>query len=234
MLKILYIMLKIYVNTLSKIHLIPETMNARNNCRVRCSSMIQTIVFDADGVLVKPPSWFVTRAHELYGVPKSEFMAFIHGEFKRCTIGALDLEVALVPLLERWQVPVSIPEFIRTWLEYENVIDPVMLEEVRALRASGMPCFVGTNQERNRANFMRLEMGLQADTDGVFASCDLGARKPDRAFFDRLAERLKLEPALEPLDGAPNILRPGKHSENTCCHTRNESSSLTVRSRGPA
>ena len=161
---------------------------------LRQCSMIQAIVFDADGVLVKPPSWFVTRAHELYGVPKAEFMAFIHGDFKRCTIGALDLEVVLVPFLERWQVPVSIPEFIRNWLEHENAIDPVVLQEVRALRASGMPCFVGTNQERNRANFMRLEMGLQSETDGVFASCDLGARKPDRAFFDRLAERLNLEP----------------------------------------
>lgn len=157
--------------------------------------MIQAIVFDADGVLVKPPSWFVTRAHELYGVPKDEFMAFIHRKFKRCTTGELDLEIALVPLLERWQVPVSIPEFIQAWLEHENVLDPGMLEEVQLLRALGLPCFVGTNQERNRANFMRLEMGLQADTDGVFASCDLGARKPDRVFFDRLAKRLNLEPA---------------------------------------
>jgi putative hydrolase of the HAD superfamily len=157
--------------------------------------MIQAIVFDADGVLVKPPSWFVTRAHELYGVPKAEFMAFIHGEFKRCTTGELDLEVALVPLLERWRVPVSIPEFIQNWLEHENVLDLEMLEEIALLRAMRLPCFVGTNQERNRANFMRLEMGLQAATDGVFASCDLGARKPDQAFFDRLAERLNLDPA---------------------------------------
>jgi putative hydrolase of the HAD superfamily len=157
--------------------------------------MIQAIVFDADGVLVKPPSWFVNRAHGLYGVPKAEFMAFIHGEFKRCTTGELDLEVALVPLLERWQVPVSIPEFIQNWLEHENVLNPNMLEEIQTLRTFGMPCFVGTNQERNRANFMRLEMGLQAATDGVFASCDLGARKPGPAFFDRLAERLNLEPA---------------------------------------
>ena len=160
--------------------------------------MIQAIIFDADGVLVKPASWCVTRAHELYGVPKAEFMAFIHGDFKRCTTGELDLEVALAPLLKRWQVSVSIPEFIQTWLEHENVIDPVMLEEIRALRASGMPCFVGTNQERNRANFMRLEMGFQAATDGVFASCDLGARKPDRAFFDRLAAQLSDQLNLEP------------------------------------
>jgi putative hydrolase of the HAD superfamily len=156
--------------------------------------MIQAIVFDADGVLVKPPSWFVTRAHELYSVPKDEFMAFIHGEFKRCTTGELDLEVVLVPLLESWRVPVSIPEFIQAWLEHENVLDPGMLNEISLLRAMRLPCFVGTNQERNRANFMRLEMGLQTDTDGVFASCDLGARKPERAFFDRLAERLNLEP----------------------------------------
>jgi putative hydrolase of the HAD superfamily len=157
--------------------------------------MIQAIVFDADGVLVKPSSWFVTRAHELYGVPTDEFMAFIYGEFKRCTIGELDLEVALVALLERWRVPVSIPEFIQAWLVHENVLDLGMLEEIALLRAMRLPCFVGTNQERNRANFMRLEMGLQTETDGVFASCDLGARKPDREFFDRLAERLNLEPA---------------------------------------
>jgi putative hydrolase of the HAD superfamily len=92
-------------------------------------------------------------------------------------------------------VPVSIPEFIQAWLEHENVLDPGMLNEISLLRAMRLPCFVGTNQERNRANFMRLEMGLQTDTDGVFASCDLGARKPERAFFDRLAERLNLEPA---------------------------------------
>jgi putative hydrolase of the HAD superfamily len=157
--------------------------------------MIQAIVFDADGVLVKPQSWFVTRAHKLYGVPEDEFMAFIHGEFKPCTTGDLDLEVALVPLLERWRVPVSIPEFIQAWLAHENVLDSGMLDEIALLRAMRLPCFVGTNQERNRANFMRFEMGLQVDTDGVIASCDLGARKPDRAFFDRLTEHLNLEPA---------------------------------------
>ena len=157
--------------------------------------MIRAIVFDADGVLVKPKSWFVTGAHDLYGVPKMEFMDFIRGDFKRCTTGELDLEVALVPLLKRWRVRASVPEFIRAWLEHENVVDRGMLEEISQLRALNVPCFVGTNQERNRANFMRLEMGLQRATDGVFASSDVGARKPDLAFFDRLAERLHLEPA---------------------------------------
>jgi putative hydrolase of the HAD superfamily len=152
--------------------------------------MIEAIVFDADGVLVRPKSWFVTGAFDRYGVPKDEFMAFIRGDFKRCTTGELDLGLALVPLLERWRVPVSFPEFIAAWLEHENVVDSGMLEEISQLRALGLPCFVGTNQERNRANFLCLEMGLQAATDGVFASSDLGARKPDRAFFDRLFERL--------------------------------------------
>jgi putative hydrolase of the HAD superfamily len=152
--------------------------------------MIQAIVFDADGVLVRPKSWFVTGAFERYGVPKEEFMAFIRGDFKRCTTGELNLEAALPPLLERWRVPVSVAEFIQAWLEHENVVDSGMLEEVSLLRTWGLPCFVGTNQERNRANFMRFEMGLQLSTDGVFASSDLGARKPQRAFFDRLFERL--------------------------------------------
>ncbi len=63
--------------------------------------MIKAIVFDADGVLVCPKTFFVSRALELYGIPKQEFMAFIHGQFKLCTTDELELLDVLPGYLEQ-------------------------------------------------------------------------------------------------------------------------------------
>jgi putative hydrolase of the HAD superfamily len=151
------------------------------------------MVFDADGVLVRPNAWFVTGAAARYGVPEREFMSFIHGGFKRCTTGHARLEDALPPLLERWGVRVSAAEFIAQWVHFEHHVDAALLKRIQTIRASGVPCYLGTNQEANRAAYMRREMGLAAALDGVFASCELGARKPDRAFYERIQSALNLE-----------------------------------------
>ena len=155
---------------------------------------ISAMVFDADGVIVRPQSWFITGAFQRYGVPQDEFMAFIHGDFTRCTTGDLRLEVALPALLKRWGVTVSVDEFIQHWLEYERAVDTDLLERIQTIRASGLPCYLGTNQEANRAGFMRNRMGLEAALDGVFASCDLSARKPDPNFYERVQNLLAHAP----------------------------------------
>jgi putative hydrolase of the HAD superfamily len=152
------------------------------------------MVFDADGVIVCPKSWFVTGAHERYGVPKDQFMAFIHGDFTRCTKGDLKLEAALPPLLKGWGVTVTVSEFIQQWLEHERAVDSELLARIQSIRASGLPCYLGTNQEANRAGFMRNQMGLEAALDGVFASCDLGARKPNPDFYERVQKLLERAP----------------------------------------
>jgi putative hydrolase of the HAD superfamily len=155
---------------------------------------IRAMVFDADGVIVRPESWFVTGASERYGVPKDEFMAFIHGDFTRCTTGDLRLEAALPPLLKRWGVTTGVDVFIGQWLEHERAVDDELLERIQTIRAAGLPCYLGTNQEANRAGFMRNAMGLEAALDGVFASCDLGARKPDPDFYGRVQNLLSRAP----------------------------------------
>ena len=152
------------------------------------------MIFDADGVLVRPESWFVTPAQTRYGIPKTEFMAFIHGDFKRCTTGEIRLEAVLPEYLERWRVQTNVPAFIREWLEHERNIDHDLLETIQRIREAGIRCYLGTNQEHHRAGYMKREMGLEDALDGVFASCEVGARKPDAAFYQRVQTRLGLEP----------------------------------------
>ena len=117
-------------------------------------------------------------------------MAFIRGDFKRCTTGELELLEILPVCLERFHVRVEASVFIRQWVEHEHHTDPQLLERIQNLRSRGAPCYLGTNQERNRANYMKLEMGFLNVFDGVYASSDLGVRKPDFEFYKRFKAKI--------------------------------------------
>ena len=68
----------------------------------------------------------------------------------------------------------------------ETTVDARVLELVRALRAGGTKGFVATNQERERTNYLREELGLGKAFDGIYASCELGCTKNDPTFFKRI------------------------------------------------
>jgi HAD superfamily hydrolase (TIGR01509 family) len=156
---------------------------------------MKAIIFDADGVIVRPETWFFVPAEKNYGIPKKVFLEFIHGDFQRCTTGELELLEVLPPLLEQWGVKVSAFDFIQAWVKHEHHLDTVLLKQIQRIRAMGTPCFLATNQERNRALYLRQEMGLEAALDGVFVSSDLGVRKPMPAFYQRVQDALGLEPS---------------------------------------
>jgi putative hydrolase of the HAD superfamily len=166
--------------------------SSKPETHVKMLEMIRAIVFDADGVIVRPQTFFVIKANELYGISKQEFMAFIHGDFKRCTTGELELLELLPEYLEKWNVNVEPRDFVRGWVEHEHHIDTALLERIQVFRAKGILCYLGTNQERNRANYMKLEMGFSDSLDGVFASSDLGFRKPDLEFYKSLQNKIQL------------------------------------------
>ncbi len=155
---------------------------------------IKAAVFDADGVLVRPKTFFMDKAFELYGIPKTEFMDFIHNEFKLCTTGETELLEILPAYLERWNVGVDAREFVQQWVEHEHHIDLALLERIQTLRTRGIFCYVGTNQERNRANYMKLKMEFSGFFDGVYASSDLGERKPNLGFYERFQAKIKVLP----------------------------------------
>ncbi len=87
---------------------------------------------------------------------------------------------------------VSAEAFIRQWLEHEHAIDTALLARIQRIRGAGVKCYLGTNQETNRALYMKREMGLEAALDGVFVSSELKARKPQPEFYARVQAALEL------------------------------------------
>ena len=87
-------------------------------------------------------------------------------------------------------------------------IEPVLeAHEVVARVRRRVPCYLASNQDSYRARVMREHLRYADLLDGLFFSCDVGAAKPDPAFFAAVVDALEL-PADEVLfvdDVRPNV-----------------------------
>ena len=161
--------------------------------------MVRAVVFDADGVLVRPQRIWSQQLKRHYHLDPRAFVEFIfHGEFQKCLIGQADLKGVLPPVLEQLNWTRGVEVFVREWLETEHAVDAVLLEHIAQIRASGVLCYLATNQERYRTAHLEREMGLGAALDGIFSSSTLGFRKPSLEYYHAVQTRLEL--------GGPEIL----------------------------
>ena len=156
--------------------------------------MIQAVIFDADGVLVRPERIWSQQLEQHCHLDPGAFVEFIfHGEFQKCLIGQADLKEMLPPVLQRLNWTRGVEVFLREWLECEHALDAALLEGIAQIRASGVPCYLATNQERYRTAYLEREMGLGAVLDGIFSSSTLGFRKPDLEYYHAVQRELGLD-----------------------------------------
>lgn len=153
------------------------------------SSPLAAILFDADGVVIR--SDMASRYFErTYGINHKDLVAFYLGPFSDCLLGKKDMYDVLPAYLEKWGWQKSPEQFVQEWYDYENKVDEQLVGYIQKLRAQGMQCFVATNQEKKRLQYMLDIMRFGEYFDGVFVSCQLGAMKPDPVFFQRILDQL--------------------------------------------
>jgi putative hydrolase of the HAD superfamily len=155
---------------------------------------IRAVVFDVDGVLVNPPYRFAKYLERTHGLTMQHTREFFAGRFLECIVGRADLKIELTPFLSAWRINESVEAFVTRWFEIEREADAHLLAAVQALRQRGIRCYVGTNQERYRAAYLRKEMGFAHLFDGVFASAELGVAKPEALFFAKATEAIGMPP----------------------------------------
>lgn len=156
--------------------------------------MIEAVVFDLDGVLVRGGVFGARLSRELR-LARADLDNFWHGPFARCTLGLADLKQEVAPFLDRWGYPGSVEGFLQAWFEADSALDAELLELVGWLRRQGLACHVGSTQERYRAAYLQGPMGLDRHFDRFFFSCNLGVRKPQPEFYRRITGELTLPPA---------------------------------------
>jgi putative hydrolase of the HAD superfamily len=129
----------------------------------------------------------------MYGISPEMTKPFFEGVFNDCLTGKADLKDVLPAFLKDWAWKASVDEFIQTWLRKDHVVDARLVEVIQRLRRLGWICCLATSQERNRAEYMKREMGFRALFDHLFFSCEIGWQKPERAYYEHIQNTLALE-----------------------------------------
>jgi putative hydrolase of the HAD superfamily len=81
-------------------------------------------------------------------------------------------------------------EFVQLWFEAEQEVDARLLAAIAQARAHDIRCYLATNQERYRVEYMREQMGFDTHFDGIYSPAQLGIKKPEAAFFEAITADL--------------------------------------------
>ena len=118
--------------------------------------MIKIFLFDADGVVIIPSERFSDRFSREFNVDYEEKIPpFFENDFEPCLTGRADLKEIIKPYLKRWGWKKSVDELLEYWFENENHIDERVIEVIKKLRAIGIKCYLATNQEKYRTQYLR-------------------------------------------------------------------------------
>ncbi|MGZ8738593.1 MAG: HAD family hydrolase [Nocardioides sp.] len=169
---------------------------------------VRAVLWDADGVLQHLPAGWEASMRPVVGHLVDDVEAFLQEAFaaERPALTGHARWVEVLPrLLEKWGIADSYDDALRVWLTIEPVAET--RELVASLRASGVRCFLATNQDEHRGRHMHENLGYAELFDDTFYSFELGVAKPDPAYFSAVLSRLAL-PAGEVLfvdDSAANV-----------------------------
>jgi putative hydrolase of the HAD superfamily len=150
--------------------------------------MITTVLFDVDGVLLVGEPWHKDLA-SVYSITDEMLAAFFRDSFQACLVGKADLKEALAPYLPRWGWPHSIEDFIDYWFSHHTVHEE-LLHSIQQLRQRGLKCYLATQQERYRTNYILHDLGFTHLFDGVFSSVNIGYMKSNPLFFETVLREI--------------------------------------------
>lgn len=153
--------------------------------------MIRAILLDADGVTIKKHGYFSERLSKEYNIPLEQIMPFFKKEYGFCAVGEADLKEEIAKYLPRWGIQKPIDELLQWWFEGENQKNEGVLKVVEDLRSEDIKAYLTTDQEKYRANYILNDMEFYKYFDGTFFSCNLGHKKSEKEFFEKVLSKIE-------------------------------------------
>jgi len=152
----------------------------------------QAIFFDVDGVVVKSPYMFSERLQKEYGIPMEKMMPFFTGVFRDCSNGKADLKEELAKVIEDWGWKGTLEDLLNFWFTKGTEIDAQVLDLVAELQAEGIHCFLATDQEKYRGEYLRDLLVTNGPFEKIFFSADLGAQKKTATFWEQVFAQVEV------------------------------------------
>lgn len=152
------------------------------------------LVLDVDGVLIDPTRgglgpWQDETARR-FGMQATTIQQFFASGWREVIDGRSLVLDALTTYLGSAAPDVDPTAFLAHWLETDSVLNDTVVEVAQRWASEGVPVFLGTNQEHQRAAFLRARLTEHFDVRDVLYSADLGAAKPTALYFERATARV--------------------------------------------
>jgi putative hydrolase of the HAD superfamily len=156
--------------------------------------MIKAILFDADGVVLKPRDKYFTDRLRAQGIDLSKESEgqFFKNEYKKVVVGKADLKEEVSKYLAAWGWAGSVDELLHFWFSYEDKFDEEVLDFVDELRPKGVKCYLASDHSRYRADDFMRKGEIKDRFDGYFFSGYVGFTKEEPEFFEHVLNELKL------------------------------------------
>ena len=154
--------------------------------------MIETILFDADGMIIKREEYFSERFAKEQGIDSNLIQVFFRKEWNSIVTGKTDLKEVILPYLRQWGWNKSVEEYLEYWFISEKHLDQYVWQSIESLKLKGIACYLATNQEKYRLKFISEEMKFGELFDGLYSSCDIGFKKPSKEYFRYILNDLEI------------------------------------------
>ena len=192
--------------------------------------MIKLILFDCDGLIIKHEKYFTVRLAAERGVVLEDENAkqkeFFKGVFIDCETGKADLKEELQKDLGLWSWSSSVEELMEYWFSGEATVEKEMKDFVLGLRQKGFKCFLCTNNEKYRTEYLQNVVGLKNIFDGLFSSASIGYLKKQQEFWQEVYKNfdgIEKQNVLVCDDDMPNVEAASKFGFNAEFYTNFES-----------
>lgn len=152
--------------------------------------MIKAVFFDADGVLTVPEEFFSVVYAKSHGLDPESFRPFFTKQWSDIVTGKKDLKESIIQNQELWQWSGTPDELVAYWCKSEDIRNTEMIDLVKQVREAGTHCFLVTEQEKYRGEYMKNIM-FKDLFDGYFVTAELGIKKSDPSFFIEVVKRLR-------------------------------------------
>ncbi|MFH1601971.1 MAG: HAD-IA family hydrolase [Candidatus Shapirobacteria bacterium] len=86
-------------------------------------------------------------------------------------------------------------DFLEYWFESEKKVDKQIISLVDNLRKRGIKCYLVSDNEKRRTEYLWDNLNLKNHFDGAFSSSASGVTKSEKSFFQKILTKLSATPS---------------------------------------
>lgn len=156
---------------------------------------MKVIIFDVDGVIINSKDeagnhlWKKNIQRDL-GLSPEQMRQIYADDWTSVIKGHRDVQSHFKAVFDRLNIALSADIFVDYWLGHDTNINTEILPVLTSIKDHKL--YIGTNQEKSRTAVLEKKFG--AYFDGVFSSYQIGAIKPEVAFYNYIESSLNVQP----------------------------------------